>query len=183
MARIPQITSKADLPADKQSIFDAITQSRGRIVGPFGILLNSPEVAGRVAHLGHYLRFDSVLPADIRELAILTTARQMDSQYEWTAHVPLALQAGVRQEAIDAVGKRTAPAGLTPDEAMVVRFGQELWQQHQVSDTTFQSVLARFGKQGITELTTLMGYYSMVACVLNTFAVPLEPNVQPLLPQ
>jgi 4-carboxymuconolactone decarboxylase len=183
MARIPQITTKADLPADKQVIFDTITQSRGRIAGPFGILLNSPDVASRVAHLGHYLRFDSVLPADIRELAIITTARQMDSQYEWTAHAPLALKAGVRQEAIDAVGKRTAPAGLTPDEAMVVRFGQELWQHHKVSDTTFQAALARFGKQGVTELTALIGYYGMVACVLNTFEVPLDPDMQPLLPQ
>jgi 4-carboxymuconolactone decarboxylase len=66
---------------------------------------------------------------------------------------------------------------------MVVRFGQELWQQHQVSEPTFQTVLARFGKQGVTELTALIGYYGMVACVLSTFEVPLDPDVPPLLPQ
>jgi 4-carboxymuconolactone decarboxylase len=183
MARIPQITSKDALPADQQHIYDAITQSRGRIAGPFGVLLNSPELAQRAAHLGHYLRFDSLLPPEIRELAILTTAREMDSQYEWTAHVPLARRAGVRQEAVDAIGRRTAPQGLTDDEALIVRFGQELFRQHKVSASAFDAALQRFGKQGVTELTALLGYYSLVACILNTFEVPLDADMTPLLPK
>lgn len=183
MARIPQITSKDALPADQQHVYDAITQSRGRIAGPFGILLNSPELAQRAAHLGAYLRFDSTLSPEVRELAILTTAREMDSQYEWTAHTPLAQRAGVRQDAIDAIGNRTAPQGLTDEEAMVVRFGQELFRQHKVSEPVFQAALQRFGKQGVTELTATMGYYGLVACVLNTFEVPLGSDMQPLLPE
>ena len=97
MTRIPQITSKDDLPAEHHATFDAITQSRGRVAGPFGILLNSPELAGRAAQLGHYLRFDSALSPDLRELAILITARSKNAQYEWAAHAPLALKAGARQ--------------------------------------------------------------------------------------
>lgn len=182
MARLSPITAKEHLPAAQQPIFDAIVQTRKRIAGPFGVLLHSPELAGRVAHLGAYVRFESLLSPVVRELAILTTAREMDCQYEWTAHVPLARQAGVRQQAIDAIGHRTAPAGLTAEEALVVRFGQELLRQHRVNEETFQAALARFGPQGAVELTTTIGYYGLVACVLNAFEVPLDPGMTPLLP-
>ncbi len=180
MTRIPQIMSKDDLPAEHHATFDAITQSRGRIAGPFGILLNSPELAGRAAQLGHYLRFDSALSQDLRELAILITARSKNAQYEWAAHAPLARKAGARQEAIDAIAHRKDPGGLTDDEALIIRFGRELHDQHRVSDATFQAALDRFGKQGVTDLTALMGYYGLVACVLNTFEVPLGSDMEGL---
>ena len=90
MARIRQITAKDEVPADKHDIFDSIATSRGRVSGPFSVLLNSPEVAGRAAHLGAYIRFESTLsPAD-RELAIITTSREFDCGYEWSAHATLA---------------------------------------------------------------------------------------------
>ncbi|MBI4639698.1 MAG: carboxymuconolactone decarboxylase family protein [Candidatus Tectomicrobia bacterium] len=182
MARIPAITQKESLPPHQQQIYDAIAESRGRISGPFTILLNSPEVAGRVAHLGAYIRFQSTLKPMIRELAILTTARELNCQYEWTAHVPLARQAGVREEAIASVGNRKAPEDLTSEEALIVQYGQELFRTQHVSDATFQKALAEFGVQGITELTATMGYYGMLAFALNTFEVELGPGVTPLLP-
>ena len=78
MARLDSITEKNQVPAEKHDIFDSIVGSRGRVSGPFSMLLHSPEVAGRAAHLGAYIRFESVLPADHRELAILTAAREFD---------------------------------------------------------------------------------------------------------
>ena len=96
MSRVPIITSKDQVPADKASVVDSIASSRGQISGPFSVLLNSPEVAGRAAHLGAYIRFESTLgPAD-RELAIISTSREFDCDYEWSAHRGLALESGVR---------------------------------------------------------------------------------------
>lgn len=178
MARIPTITREA-LPAHQQPIYDAIAQSRGRVVGPFAVLLNSPETAGRVATLGHYLRFESTLKPMIHELAILTVTREFDCQYAWTAHEPLARQAGVRDEAIAALRDRKAPAGLTEEEAAIVRYGQELVRKHQVSEGTFQAALSRLGNQGITELTATMGYYTLLGFALNAFDIQPE---KPLLP-
>ena len=93
MARVPEISSKDELPADKQHIFDEIAGSRGRVSGPHAVLLNSPEVAGRIAHAGTYIRFESTLAPDIRELAIITTAQQFECNYEWSAHERLAREA------------------------------------------------------------------------------------------
>jgi 4-carboxymuconolactone decarboxylase len=178
MPRIPTVT-REKLPADQRAIYDAITQSRGHVTGPFPVLLNSPEAAHRVATLGHYLRYESTLKPMIRELAILTVAREFDCQYAWTSHDFLARQAGVRDEAIAALRDCKAPDGLTAEEAAIVQYGQELIRHHRISETTFEAALKQLGEQGITELTAMMGYYAMLGFALNAFDVQPE---KPLLP-
>ena len=180
MPRIPQIQERSDIPEDMAHHFDAIASSRGRVSGPFSMLLNSPEIAGRAAHLGSYIRFESVLPADIRELAIITAAREFDCHYEWSAHVVLARDSGVREEAIQAVANRSALDELTDDEALVIGYGREMLGSKRVSDATFDRAEAHFGVQGITELTATMGYYAMLACALNAFEVEPAPNAERL---
>ncbi|HXH84355.1 MAG TPA: carboxymuconolactone decarboxylase family protein, partial [Candidatus Tectomicrobia bacterium] len=98
-ARVPLLESREGLSPAQQEAWDAIAESRGRVVGPFAVLLHSPEVARRVAALGHLLRFEGRLSAVERELAILAVARALDCQFEWAAHAPLARRAGVREDA------------------------------------------------------------------------------------
>jgi 4-carboxymuconolactone decarboxylase len=181
MARIRQVTTKDQLPSSKGHIFDAIAESRGRVAGPFSVLLNSPEAAGRIAHLGTYLRFESRLFPAERELAILTTSREFDCDYEWSAHEPLARRAGVRDEAIGVIASRGPLTRLTKNEAIIVRYGRELFRKRRVSDRTFEAAKARLGEQGVTELTATMGYYAMLACALNAFQVEPAPGT-PRLP-
>ena len=181
MARITQITERTQVDDDKRHIFDAIASSRGRVSGPFSVLLNSPEVAGRAAHLGSYIRFESTLSPDQRELAIITTAREFDCAYEWAAHATLAREAGVREPAIESIANGGELAELTDDEALIVGYGRELLRNHRVSDETFAAATAQFGEQGVTELTATIGYYGMLACALNAFEV--QPSAdQPQLP-
>ena len=172
-ARLPE-RKQGDLPADKQHIFDEIAGSRGAVRGPFAMLLHSPEVAGRIAHTGAYIRFETTIAAPLRELAILTTARFWDCQYEWTAHQRIAeTEAGTRPEAIAAIRDRQAPAGLTDEESVVFNYVSELLNNHRVSDATFKAAHDKFGNQSIVDLTATAGYYSMIASTLNAF------NVQP----
>lgn len=171
MPRVPVITARDQLPESQRHNYDLIASSRGQAGGPFAVLLNSPEVAGRIGHLGTYLRFEGVLPAADRELAIIATAREMDCSYEWSGHVRLARQAGVREEAVDAVAHRRASTSLTEQEATVVRYCRELLREHRVSAATFGAAKARYGVQGVTELTATIGYYAMMACALNAFEV------------
>ena len=171
MARIPQITRREDVPPDQRGVYDEIAESRGRVGGPFSVLLNSPEVARRVAHLGSYLRFESGLSPAVRELAIMATAHENDCAFEWAGHKRLASEAGVREQAIEVIASGAAPEGLSEDEALVVGYARELFREHRVSDATFQAARTRFGDRGVTELTTTMGYYAMMACTLNAFEV------------
>ena len=181
MPRVPRITERSQVADEHHEIFDSITSSRGRVSGPFSVLLNSPEVAGRAAHLGAYIRFDSTLPDDKRELAIITAAREFDCDYEWSAHSGLAQRAGVRDEAIQVVANRESVDSLTSDEATIISYGRELFQDHRVSDATFNAAKEMLGEQGVTELTATMGYYGMLACALNAFEVEPAPDA-PRLP-
>ncbi len=81
---------------EQRRVYDEIVQGpRGRVQGPFRVLLKSPEAASRMQRVGEYLRFGSILSARIRMLAVLVTARAWTAQYEWQVHVPQALEAGL----------------------------------------------------------------------------------------
>ncbi|HIF12829.1 MAG TPA: carboxymuconolactone decarboxylase family protein [Dehalococcoidia bacterium] len=181
LARLPELSNRATLSPGAQASFDAIAGTRGSVRGPFAMLLHSPELAARAAHLGAYIRFGSQLPDAERELAIITTARNFDCDYEWAAHARIANDVGVSEEAIDIVANGKPVSGLCDDYAVIVQFARELLDQHRVSDDGFAAVKKRFGESGAIELTATVGYYSMIACVLN--ATEMEsPAGSPKLP-
>jgi len=170
-SRISLIDDESQLPEEDRHHFEAIERSRGSVRGPFRALLNSPEVAGRAGHLGEYIRYESTLSGPERELAILTTGREFECAYEWSSHEPIAQEVGVRDEAISAVAEQEALDHLTDTEACIVSFGRELFREKEVTDATFESAHNQFGVQGVTELVATMGYYSLIASVLNAFVI------------
>ena len=181
MARLPEVTRDQLKPED-QEYFDQIVGSRGSIRGPYGVLLHSPKLAARVAHTGTYVRFDCDIPNGLKEVVIITTAREIKSQYEFTAHARLARESGVSEDTIRAIAQGTAPDGLSGDEAMLVRYTKELLQNHKISDATFNAVQDRFGVQGTVDITGLIGHYLLVGQILAAFDVELAPDVTPELP-
>ncbi|MDH3598240.1 MAG: carboxymuconolactone decarboxylase family protein [Candidatus Tectomicrobia bacterium] len=181
MARIHNIT-RDDIKPEDQSYFDAIVGSRGSVRGPYGVLLQSPDLASRVAHTGTFVRFELDLPESLKETIIITTAREIESQYEFAAHAQLARKAGTSEATIQAIAQGTAPQGLSGDEEMVVRYTQELLRQHKISDATFNAVRDRFGIQKTVEITGLIGHYLLVGQILAAFEVDLPEGVQPEIP-
>jgi 4-carboxymuconolactone decarboxylase len=180
MPRITLLREKSQVPEADHATFDAIVASRGGIVGPFPVLLHSPVVAGRVSDLGHYLRFDTGLSDVERELAILTAAREGNCAVEWAGHVRLGRGAGVREEAIDVIGRRAPSSELTPDEALIVDYGRQILRDKKVTPETFEAAHKRFGDRGLVDLTALFGYYAMIACTLNAFEVLPGEGAAPL---
>lgn len=169
--RLPEL-SRDDLTNEARRIFDEIVESRGEVDAPFRALLHSPELLRRTADLGAYLRYESSLPPWVRELVILTTAHVHDCQYEWTDHEPKAIEAGVRYQTLRIIEKGEAPKGLAQGEGVVVGFVLELLRCHRVTERTFRKTLNRFGAKGVTEIVATMGYYSMLAGVINAFEIP-----------
>jgi 4-carboxymuconolactone decarboxylase len=182
MARLPDLT-RDQLKAEDQQYYDAIAGSRGGSVrGPYGVLLHSPDLATRVAHTGTYVRFDLDLPETLKELIIITTAREIQSQYEFAAHARLARQAGLAESTIQAVATGTAPQGLAGEEAILVRYVQELLRHHKISDATFNAVQERYGTQKTVEITALVGHYLLVGQILLAFEVDLPAGIKPEIP-
>ena len=147
---------------------------RKGVYGPFVPLLRSPVLLERMAKVGEYLRFDSVLEPRLRELATCVAARHVSNQFEWSMHAPLALKAGVAPEAIEALRQGATPRPLAPDEQDTVDFVRELLTTHGVSDLTYQAALARWGERGVVELTALAGYFVMVSWLMNVARTPAQ---------
>jgi 4-carboxymuconolactone decarboxylase len=140
---------------------------RGGVRGPFIPLLRSPELAARIQGVGEYLRFAGGLPRYIIELAVLLTARTYGSAYEWQAHAPMAVKAGLPEAIVEAIGRGERPNSMTDEIADAYDFLQALLHKHDVDDRIFDRIHERFGDDGTIDLVAISGYYAMLAMVLN----------------
>jgi 4-carboxymuconolactone decarboxylase len=184
MARLP-LATRDSVPEGQRDTFDALVQALGSVprYGPGSVMIHVPKAHQCATGLNQYLRNESSLAKKIQELAMLVTARELDCQHIWNAHAASARQAGVRQETVDALRERTALTGLAADEAAVVNYGREFFRTHRVSRGAFQEALEQFGRQGVVELTMIMGNYSLLGFLINAFDTDLPPDrTEPLLP-
>ena len=172
MARIPLVTRDM-VKEELRPVFDEVSSGPGGVgTGPMSILKYSPEMSRRAIPLFNYVRNESSLPQWVRELAMLVTARSMDCPYIWNAHAALGRQAGLSDALVDAL-RDTAPLPeLSEGERAVIEYGRDLFATRRVGEEKFQAVLRLFGTQGLVELTTLMGYYAMLA--FNANAVEMD---------
>jgi 4-carboxymuconolactone decarboxylase len=184
LSRLPPVR-RDELDEQGRRFYDAVTGPHSRTLvglqGPSGIWLHSPELGELVRAVNQYLRFETGLERRLTELAILVTARELDNQFEWTAHEPAALQEGLAPEIIEVVKQRKPTAGLGTREALIVDLGRELFRERRVRPQTFARALAIFGPRGVVDLAALMGNYAMTAVLLTTVDQQLRPGQRPLL--
>ena len=173
MARVPYL-DRADLPEDQRHVFDRIAGSRGSVGNVFRAMLNSPGATEVVAAVGEYVRYRSTLDPIVREIAVLSTAREHDNDYEWAHHESLARDAGVRDEVIEAIRSGRAPMGLPAKEGVFAQAARELVRDGTLSDRTYQAVEHLLGRQGTVELVVTVGYYTMLSRVMTALCVELE---------
>jgi 4-carboxymuconolactone decarboxylase len=179
--RMPPIAADKLTEAQKKAIEEFRTARSAEISGPFVPLLRSPEVLGRARAMGDYLRYRSALPPRLSEFVILMTARAWTQNYEWNAHEPLARQAGLQVAVIKAIADGRRPENMADDEEILFSFCDELRRNQSVSDATYARAVTKFGEQGVIDTVGLVGYYTMIAMVLNTARTPLPGGASPVL--
>jgi 4-carboxymuconolactone decarboxylase len=181
MARLPPITGKDQVPAEDHAIVDAIVASRGALHGPFTMFLHCPKLAGRLAHLGAFVRFEGTLDMRVRVLAAMTVARELDAVYVWGAQTAGARRQGVPEATIAAI-RENHSRGIPPEDAEIVEFTRQLMRKHRVDAAGVQALRKRFGDEGFIELTGAIGYYSMLAMTLNACEFEAAPGAEVLQP-
>jgi 4-carboxymuconolactone decarboxylase len=170
--RLP-IPSRESMSEAQQAAADAIINGpRKAIFGPFVPLLQTPALMEHIGKTGETLRFHGALRDSIRELVICVVSRETGNQFEWQTHAPLAVKAGVKEEAIASLGAGRRPRELPGDQACAVDFASELMLRQGVSDATYAEAVAHFGEPGTVELTALIGYFTMVCWVMNVARTP-----------
>ena len=177
--RLP-VPRREDLEVAGQRTYDNLADPEGETIrglrGPGGIMLHSPELSSRARPLGRYLRHEAGLGGRVRELAILTTARELDSQFEWAAHEPEALAEGVSREIIDIIKHRKDTSSLDEVDAIVIELGREIFGARRVTSATFARSLQQFGRGALVDLVALMGNYAGTAALLTAFDTQLDPG-------
>jgi 4-carboxymuconolactone decarboxylase len=148
---------------------DPNTESRVGLQGPATIQLHSAKVSEHSSGLNRYLRTEAGFDEDILELAILVAAREMDSKFEWTAHEPAAIEAGVPDETIDVVRFKKSTDGLSETEILVIEFGRQLFRERRVDADRYAAARALFGDRQLVDFVVLMTQYSATALVLRAF--------------
>ncbi len=166
---------------EQTAIAAAIVATRGSLNGPFHAWLRDPALADRLQKLGEQIRFHSSLPPALNEFAILITARHWTSQFEWYAHYPLAMKAGLEPAVAADLAAGERPAGMTQDEAAIYDFSLSLHATGDVDDSKYKAVLDRFGETGVVDLIAVNGYYDLVSMTLNVARVSVPPGTAPPL--
>jgi 4-carboxymuconolactone decarboxylase len=173
--RMPPLDPATMTPAQRQAAQALAAGPRGGVKGPFIPLLRSPQLMDRLQKVGEYLRYHSSLQARISEFVVLVVSRQWTQQFEWFVHVPLALEAGVKQETVTSLAEGRRPAAMAADEEIAYDFCDELARTKGVSEPTYRRTVQEFGEQGVVDMLGLVGYFTTVSMVMNVAHTP-APN-------
>ncbi|GLH78658.1 4-carboxymuconolactone decarboxylase [Bradyrhizobium sp. SSBR45G] len=169
-----KLLSPGEMSADQRQTYDeSIASKRGSPPPPMMAWLNSPEMARHATRLGAILRYDTMFPAALSEIAILVTARHWTAHYEWYAHKRLALAGGLDIKIIDAIRDRRTPDFSDPKAKMIYDVAKSLHEGHGLTDALYADAIALLGERGLVEIIGLCGYYTMVSMTLNTFEFDL----------
>jgi 4-carboxymuconolactone decarboxylase len=147
--------------------------------GPFAAWMHAPEFGQLAQALGAHARYNSALAPRLSEFAILCTAAIWRAQYEWFAHAPMALKAGVPADVIEDVRSGRKPAGAANDQQAIYDFVHELYETRRVSETAYKRLHAFLGDKAMVELVGILGYYVLISMTLNVFHM-LPPETEAL---
>lgn len=180
--RLPPIAPE-DMTEAQRAVAAAIAAGpRGELRGPYIALLRSPGLAGPLQKVGEYLRFGTPVARRLAEMATLMAARHWTQQYEWNSHYRHAMNAGLAPAIADAIAQGRRPPSMAQDEALLYELVTEALHNKSVCDATYASALEHFGEQQVIDILAIVGYYAMLALILNVARKALPEGRSPPLP-
>ena len=175
-----------ELDAAQRAVYEALTEPAGRVrrdpdgslQGPFDAMLRAPRSGAALQSVGAALRYRGVLPERVRELATLLVAAHHRSAYEWHAHAPLAAAAGLPEPLVEAIRTGGPVQPEDPAERAAAVAVAQLLTTGDLDDDTWAGAVGALGEAGAVELTTLVGYYSLLALQMRVLRVPLPDGAE-----
>ena len=149
---------------------------------PYRAYIRNPDLAPRLSALSEYLRWNTTLAPRLSEFAILITARQWTAQYEWFAHYPLALKAGLDPKILGDLSAGRRPDNMRDDEAALYDLATALYRDKKVTDPVYKAAVDRFGERGVMDIIGIIGYYDLVSMTLITMQAGAPNDSVPPLP-
>src|SRR5690348_1737041 len=176
LSRLPPVTA-ADLDDEARRLFN----ERNNFTpgpGPTHVTVYIP----RERSLGVPTGENSPVGPRFFQLAVLIAAREIDQQYEWSAHEPAGLRQGLEQSVIDVVKYDRPVAGLAEKDATLITFGRTLLRDNKVSSEVWADMVRLFGRQHTMDFLGIMGDYLRVGIMLNAVNQQQPASRPALLP-
>jgi 4-carboxymuconolactone decarboxylase len=178
-ARMAKIDPDKMTDAQREAAAELAAGPRGEVRGPFNVMLRSPGLMTPLQKVGEYLRFKCELDRRLAEMATLIAAREWTQIYEWSAHHPLALKAGLKPEVAAAIAEGRRPQGMAEDEEIVYDLLTEVLRNKSVSDHTYDRAIAKFGERNVVDLLAIGGYYALLGMLMNVARTQLPEGREP----
>jgi 4-carboxymuconolactone decarboxylase len=186
MTRLPYLRYD-DLDDAGQQVWDGVTGSRGTelvndsggLIGPFNAFVHAPGVGRHLSALGGRLRFKTSIERRLSELAIITVGARWKAEFEWWAHAAMAREHGVDGAIVDAIGRGEEPSFEADDERTIYAAVRQLSTGGRLDQDRYAAAQQLLGDEGMVELVSLCGYYTLISFLLNAFEVPLPPGATP----
>jgi 4-carboxymuconolactone decarboxylase len=180
MARLEQVRP-ADLTAEQKRMYDIIVGTRATgLGGPFSVLVRTPYIAEPANGLHNAFRLTGKLDRRVFELLVCMVARECGAEYAWAVHEELARKAGLAPDVIVAVRERRMPGFAHDDERLIYDLTTQLLKTKTLNEATYRRAVAALGVDLLIEVTSAVGFYSMVCMLLNTFGVAAPGGERPL---
>jgi 4-carboxymuconolactone decarboxylase len=176
LSRLPPVTP-GDLDEEGKRLLAARTNYTPG-PGPGHVTVYSP----REIDLGIPSGAKSPVGPRYFQIAVLITAREIDQQYEWTAHELAGRRQGLEQPVIDVIKYNRDVASLSSKDATLITFGRALFREHQVTSELWQNMVNDFGRQRTVQLMMIMGEYFKAGFMMNAVDQHLPPGREALLP-
>jgi 4-carboxymuconolactone decarboxylase len=181
--RMPPIPTDKMTDAQRKVATEIAAGPRGKVEGPYWPIIRSPGLTESLQKVGEYYRYRCPLDRKLNEMAALMAARAWTQQFEWDVHILQALDAGLKKDIALAIAEGRRPAGMAEDEAILYDFVMELLINKGISDPTYARTVAKFGESGVIDIVGIVGYYTLLAMVMNVARTPLlEGRPFPLAP-
>ncbi|MEJ0070760.1 MAG: carboxymuconolactone decarboxylase family protein [Pseudomonadota bacterium] len=178
--RIAPVTGHADVPSEHHATIDAVVESFGAVLGPFSMLLHSPELGKRVLNLGWFFRDESIVEPRLRSFAILAAARELDALYVWAAQAAAARVNGLSEAEIDLLRAGGAVSAFPAEERVIVLYTRQLIRKNRIDQPLFDALLKARGAKWLVELTAAATFFVFLSGIVNAFEVPARAGGDPL---
>lgn len=171
MSRLPRL-DQSRLEGEQRLVADEIRNGpRGRLSSLFEVWLRHPALCDRIRRLGDYARWETSLPRDLAELAILGASAHFEAWPEFEAHARFAREAGISDATIDALRAHQLPALEDARQAVTCELVAEYFATHRVTAATYAKALDLLGEGDLVDVVALAGYYAMVCMTVNVFEI------------
>ncbi len=170
-----------ELTPEQQQVYKILGSTRGGIVsGPFIPRIQFPALCLDLQKVNDRIRLHTSFEKADFELIVLLVARRFSSNYVWGVHAVHAAEAGVPQEIIQSINEEQSPSLSSPISSLIFQLANVLTLRQVVPSSLYDQALSVLGMQRLTEIATIVGFYSMAAVTVNTYDIPAKEGTPSL---